>query len=175
MEVFAKNSFHDTSMNDVAEAAGVTKPVLYQHFASKRDLFLQLLGEIGEQLRESIAKATADASGPRQQIELGFNAYFTFVAENQSAFTVLFGSRTRQDEEFALEALNVEHSVAQVVADLIDIDTLSLERKLLLGNAIVGMAESACHYWLGNDVDVDPTTLAAEVSQLAWAGLRGVG
>ena len=43
LDVFAADGFHSTSMNDVAEAAGVTKPVLYQHFASKRQLYLELL------------------------------------------------------------------------------------------------------------------------------------
>src|ERR1700712_3210621 len=89
VDVFAHNGFHNTSMNDVAVAAGVTKPVLYQHFASKRALYLELLAEIGAELRDPIAKATADASGPRQQIDLGFIAYFTFIADNVNAFRVL--------------------------------------------------------------------------------------
>ena len=45
--VFAEHGYHATSMNDVAEAAGVTKPVLYQHFSSKRELFIELLADIG--------------------------------------------------------------------------------------------------------------------------------
>jgi AcrR family transcriptional regulator len=63
VRVFARDGFHATSMNDVAEAAGVTKPVLYQHFGSKRDLFVELLTEIGAELRDTVAKATADAAG----------------------------------------------------------------------------------------------------------------
>ena len=61
LEVFARQGFHGTSMNDVADAAGVTKPVLYQHFASKRELYLALLDEVGRELLEAIAKATAGA------------------------------------------------------------------------------------------------------------------
>src|SRR6478736_6304018 len=174
VEVFAKNGFHSTSMNDVAEAAGVTKPVLYQHFASKRDLYLQLLGEIGAQLRETIAKATSDAAGPRQQIEGGFRAYFQFVADHGDAYQVLFGSGTRRDEEFAAEARTVEASIAEVVAGLIEIEGLDEPRRLLLANGIVGLAEGASRYWLRHPVDVDPADLADEVSQLAWAGLRGI-
>ena len=90
--MFAQNGFHATSMNDIAEAAGVTKPVLYQHFASKRDLYLQLLAEVGGELRETIAKATVNASGPRQQIEGGLQAYFLFVEQRGDAYRVLFGS-----------------------------------------------------------------------------------
>ena len=47
VQAFAHQGFHTTSMNDVAVAAGVTKPVLYQHFASKRDLYMALLDEAG--------------------------------------------------------------------------------------------------------------------------------
>lgn len=172
--VFASRGYHDTSMNDIAEAAGVTKPVLYQHFASKRELYRELLAEIGAELRDTIAKATAQAEGPRQQIELGFDAYFRFVSEHRSAFQVLFGNGTRRDEEFAEEARRVEASIAEVVADLIDVAGLGRQHRIVLGNGIVGMAEGACRYWLANDVEVDPARLAAEISQLAWAGLRGI-
>ena len=172
--MFAEKGFHNTSMNDVADAAGVTKPVLYQHFASKRALYLELLAEIGAELRDTIAKATADAAGPRQQINLGFVAYFEFVADHADAFRVLFGDSTRRDEEFADEARRVESSIAELAAEHINIEGLSWERRLLLGNGIVGLAEGSCRYWLTHSVEVDATTLAGEVSQLAWAGLRGI-
>lgn len=173
--VFAREGYHNTSMNDVADAAGVTKPVLYQHFASKRELYRELLGEIGGQLRDSIAKATTNAAGPRQQIEEGFAAYFEFVEKNNDAFKVLFGAGTRRDEEFAMEARKVEDSIAEVVADLIEIDGLSREKRLLLGSGIVGMAESSCRYWILHEVDILAPDLAAHVSGLVWAGLRGIG
>lgn len=174
IEVFARNGFHETSMNEVAEAAGVTKPVLYQHFDSKRGLYREMLGEIGAQLRETIAKATADAGGPRQQIESGFGAYFAFVAEHRDRYRVLFGSGTQRDEEFAEEARKVEASIAEVIGELIEVEGIDRERRLLLANGIVGLAEGASRYWLNHDVDVDAETLAQEVSQLAWAGLRGI-
>jgi AcrR family transcriptional regulator len=174
VEEFARNAYHSTSMNDVAEAAGVTKPVLYQHFTSKRDLYRQLLGEIGAQLRETIAKATSDATGPRQQIDGGLRAYFRFVAEHGDAYRVLFGSGTRRDEEFAEEAQRVEASIAEVVAGLIEVEGLDEDRRLLLANGMVGLVEGTSRYWLRHGIEVDPDTLAAEVSQLAWAGLRGI-
>jgi AcrR family transcriptional regulator len=172
--VFARNGYHDTSMNDIAEAAGVTKPVLYQHFESKRELFRELLGEIGAQLRDTIAKASADAPGPRQQIEAGFRAYFTFVDSHNDAFRVMFGAGSNRDEEFASAAREVEESIAEMVADQIEIPGLSALHRRLLANGIVGLAEGSCRYWLLHDVEVDPATLASQVSQVAWAGLRGV-
>ena len=86
-------------MNDIAEAAGVTKPVLYQHFGSKRDLYREVLEDVGGRLEETIAKAAAGAPGPREQVEAGFGAYFRFVAQEQDAFQVLFGGDTRRDPQ----------------------------------------------------------------------------
>ena len=85
------------------------------------------------------------------------------------------GAAVELVEEFADEARRVEASIAELAAELINVEGLSWERRLLLGNGIVGLAEGACRYWVTNDVEVDAATLAAQVSQLAWAGLRGVG
>jgi AcrR family transcriptional regulator len=172
--VFAEHGYHATSMNDVAEAAGVTKPVLYQHFSSKRDLFIELLDEIGADLRETIAKATADAAGPRQQIEQGFRAYFSFVGESTDAFKVLFGSGARRDPEFASFARAVEASIAEAIAELIVVEGEPVAQRLLLAHSIVGMTEAASRYWLAHDREPDVDALATQLSQLAWSGLRGI-
>ena len=82
VEVFARSGFHGASMNDVADAAGVTKPVLYQHFDSKQDLYMALLHEVGNRLLTAITKATAGVAGGRQQTEQGFLAYFQWVADD---------------------------------------------------------------------------------------------
>ncbi|MCB0920153.1 MAG: TetR/AcrR family transcriptional regulator, partial [Actinobacteria bacterium] len=111
VHVFAERGYHAASMNDVAEAAGVTKPVLYQHFSSKRDLFVELLTAIGDELRETIDKATADAAGPRQQVEQGMRAYFHYVDARTDCFRVLFGAGARRDPEFASFARSVEESI----------------------------------------------------------------
>lgn len=172
--MFAEYGYHATSMNDVAEAAGVTKPVLYQHFSSKRELFVELLTDIGNDLRETIAKATADAAGPRQQIEHGFRAYFRYVGESTDAFRVLFGSGARRDPEFASFARAVEESIAAAIAELIVVDGEPVEQRLLLAHSIVGMTEAASRHWLAHDRAPDVDVLAAQLSQLAWSGLRGV-
>ena len=120
--VFAERGYHPTAMNDIADAAGVTKPVLYQHFASKRDLYREVLDDVGGRLEETIAKAAAGAPGPREQVEAGFGAYFRFVAGDQDAFQVLFGGDTRRDPEFARQAAATEASIAKAIAGLIDVE-----------------------------------------------------
>jgi AcrR family transcriptional regulator len=174
LEVFAERGFHPTSMNDLAEAAGVTKPVLYQHFTSKRELYLELLETVGGRLRDAIVAATAAADGPRQQVEQGFAAYFRFVADHQAAFQVLFGGGTRRDEEFAGYVHRVEEAIATAISSLIEVEGLSTTERSLLAYAIVGLAEGASRHWLVDQAPGDPEALAARVAELAWAGLRGI-
>jgi AcrR family transcriptional regulator len=174
LRVFAERGYHLTSMNDLAEAAGVTKPVLYQHFRSKRALYLELLEDVGGQLRDAIGKATSEATGPHDQVRAGFHAYFAFVAANQPAFQLLFGGGTRRDEEFADAVRSVEESIAEFIATLIVVDGLDDERRRLLAHGIVGVAEGTSRHWLAGGLHGSASELAEQVSTLAWAGLRGI-
>lgn len=173
VEVFAAKGFHATSMNDVAEAAGVTKPVLYQHFTSKRHLYLELLEDVGARLRELLAESTSNAGGPHEQVERGFTAYFGFVAEHRSAYQLLFGGGARRDVEFADAVRRVEEQLASSIAELIAAD-VDPDHRRTLAFGLVGMAESTSRLWVAEDLDVDPKLLARQVADLAWAGLRGV-
>lgn len=174
LDVFAARGFHPTSMNDLAEAAGVTKPVLYQHFGSKRELYLEILEDVGGRLRDAIGKATSEAAGPREQVARGFNAYFGFVAAHQAAFQVLFGGGTRRDEEFAAHVRRVEENIADTIATLIDVDGLTERERRLLAHGIVGLAEGTSRHWIHEGLPGHPEELAARVAELAWAGLRGI-
>jgi len=172
--VFAERGFHDASMNDIAIAAGVTKPVLYQHFASKRELFAELLRDVGRDLQDAITKAVTAAETPRQMVELGFSAYFAFVDEHRNAFQLFYGGSMARDTEFAEVVSQTESAVAGLVAGLIEIDGLSDSQRQVLGHGIVGMIEGASIHWLRSSSDADPETLAQQLADLAWRGLRGV-
>ena len=73
--VFGEHGFNSTSMNDVAEAAGVTKPVLYQHFASKHELFHQLLIETSTELSGRLQQVVEGSPSPREKVERGTVSY----------------------------------------------------------------------------------------------------
>jgi AcrR family transcriptional regulator len=174
LRVFAERGFHDASMNDIAVAAGVTKPVLYQHFASKRELFAELLTDVGRDLQETITKAVTAAGSPREMVELGFIAYFTYVDQHRDAFQLFYGGSMARDEEFAEVVNQTESAVAGLVAGLIEIDGLSPGQRQVLGHGVVGLIEGASIHWLRSSSDADPTTLAHQLADLAWRGLRGV-
>jgi AcrR family transcriptional regulator len=174
LTVFGEQGFHTTSMNDVADAAGVTKPVLYQHFRSKRDLYREVLTDVGGQLLDAITKATTAARSPHEQVELGFGAYFRFVADNEAAFRVLFGGGTRRDEEFAAQVAVVEGAIADAIATLIDVEGLTAPERRQLAHGLVGLAEGTSRLWVADGAQEPPEQLAALVADLAWRGLRGI-
>jgi len=173
---FAQRGFHDTSMNDVAEAAGVTKPVLYQHFASKKALYRELVDDLGAGLEGAIVAAVAEADGPRQQVEAGFRAYFRWATSQGAAFKVLFADRNRVDSELAAAVAKVESMMADRVASLIVVEGLSDDERHVLAFGVVGLAESTSRHWLGLGLGpgLDADAFADIVAQLAWSGLRGV-
>lgn len=173
-DVFAERGFHATSMDEIAVAAGVTKPVLYQHFPSKRSLYMELLEDVGTQLLEQLGSATESAATGREQVEEGFAAYFHFVASNQSAFRLLFGASVRNDPDFALVAERTVGATAEAVSALIAVPG-SPEQRRVLANALVGMAEAASRRMLADpDAESDPDALAGWLAEMAWFGLRGV-
>lgn len=175
LRVFAEQGFHLASMNDIADAAGVTKPVLYQHFSSKRALYLEVLRDVGAQLREEVAKGVAAAPTPREQVELGIAAYFRWVDEFPLGFAVLFVGDTRRDPEFLAESQRVESEMADFIAELIEVEGLTVEQRRMLAYGVVGLAETTCRHWLAHDLELPAETLANGVAQLSWAGLRGLG
>ncbi|MGH9061793.1 MAG: TetR/AcrR family transcriptional regulator, partial [Acidimicrobiales bacterium] len=178
-QLFGARGFHDTSMEDIADAAGVTKPVLYQHFPSKRDLYLELLQAVGDELLEAVTSSATAASGPQQQVRAGFDAYFWFVSERTSAFRVLFGTGARTTDEFSELVRQFEASVAGTIGSLIEAG-VSCEHRELLGYAIVGLAEVTARQWLarnrtgggGGLEQLDPAEgqrLAGQLADLVWA------
>jgi AcrR family transcriptional regulator len=173
VQVFARNGFHGTSMNDIADAAGVTKPVLYQHFDSKQALYLALVEEVGRRLLAAITKATAGAANGREMTELGFRAYFRFVAEDHDAFLLLYGSGAGRDEESTSAVRRLTADAARAISPLIAVDVDPLHRRVL-AQGLVGMAQGVSRYLVEEGRDFDPDAVGGQVADLAWAGLRAV-
>ncbi len=173
IDVFGGSGYFGSSMNDIAEAAGVTKPVLYQHFDSKSDLYSALLDEVGARMLDAIAKATADATDGKQQTEQGFQAYFRWVAHRHDEFMLLFGGSARHDGEFSAQIRRITDGAAAAIAPLISVD-LEPEHRTTLAHALVGLAEGASRRLVGLGEAFEPDEIAREVSALAWAGLRAV-
>lgn len=184
LERFAAGGYHETSMEEIADAAGVTKPVLYQHFQSKQQLFLELLDAVGRDLLSDVENRAAAEKHPYQRVLAGFRAYFDFVCQRTAAFQLVFGSGARLSDEFADSVRRIEEGIAAIIARFIDADIDDGHRDLL-GHSIVGLGEVAGRRWVatrgisGGDLaaSLDPAEadrLAVRLADLVWAGLRGL-
>src|SRR5579863_486032 len=177
--LFAHRGYRATTMDDIAEAAGVTKPLLYQHFSSKRALYLELVDSIAQDLLMAVRRAILQAEGPRQQVELGFAAYFKLVVSNEAEFRLLYGRDHADDLELGRALRTVEDAIAEAIDPLIAAG-LDDDHRRLLAYGIVGMAEGASRRFMEQRpdseaaVDEEAQKLAARMADLAWAGLRSV-
>ncbi len=187
IELFGTDGYHDTSMDAIAEEAGVTKPVLYQHFPSKRDLYVELLERVGHDLTQAIAETAITEAEPYRRVLGGFTAYFRFVCEQTAAFQLLFGTGARGTDEFADVIRRLEDGLAHTIGQLIEAGA-DAEHRQMLAYAIVGAAEVTARHWVFTATEtgrpsgqrlpyLDPAAgdrLARQLADLLWAGLRGL-
>jgi len=171
LEVFARHGYHDTSMNALASEAGVTKPVLYQHFVSKHDLFEVLLTETGDRLMRAIEAAEAEET-PRRQVEAGFRAFFHFFDERPAAFSVVYGSSLTVDPEFRRDARQVRDSFAEYLTRLIRV--VDHRSALAMAAGINGMSEGMIRHWMHEGRTRSAEEMAALAARLAWGGLESL-
>ncbi len=172
-ETFGAKGFTATSMNDIAVAAGVTKPVLYQHFESKHQLFLELLTETASKLISEIDAAVANADTGREKIEVSFRAYVQFFADTPTSYQVLYGEGVRTEPEFAEAHRAVIDSMHHFTAEHIDIASLDQDHRILAATAIAGQLEAVVAQWLEDGQEQSVEDLSNLLSSLAWRGLRG--
>jgi AcrR family transcriptional regulator len=169
--LFARDGYRGASMESIAEAAGVTKPVLYQHFSSKRALYSALLaGELGR-LTQELEAAFSQAGSNAERLRQGFGAYLEFVDQHEDAFRLLFTEALGLDADFQDQVAEFRRWVAGRVAAIIAAEAgLDLPRARGLAAAIVGMAEGAAGWWLDERRPLDADELADELAGLAWKG-----
>ena len=162
-------------MNDVADAAGVTKPVLYQHFDSKQDLYLALLDEVGRRLLTAIAKATAGATSGKTQTELGFKAYFRWVADDHDSFLLLFGTQANRDAASTAAIRRMTAETADAIAPLIAVDIDPEYQRTARARPRRPRRGRQPAARRARRVVRPGRRSAALVANLAWAGLRAIG
>lgn len=177
--VFAVRGFQATTMDDIAKEAGFTKPILYQYFESKTDLYQEIVTSTAQKMVWKLAHIVAKAETPREKIEVAFSVYFEMVVSDPDAFRVLFIHS--HDGENAGELHKVELMLVSFVEPFIDV-SISDEHRNQLAGGIVGMAEGAAVRWLvqqnAKDWPTPPADeaqrIASRIATLAWGGLRAI-
>ena len=172
-QVFGTSGFHGVSMEEVAERAGVTKPILYDHFPSKKELYLALLDEDLAALHEMVRQGLASPAGNRERIRACFQAYFDFVDEQADGFRLLMQETVGAEPEFRDRVAAFRDRVLSEVADLIVRESggrLTRKKAEVVALALIGMVENVAQHETGEPPEERAGMVEALV-QLAWRGI----
>jgi AcrR family transcriptional regulator len=175
-KVFGRRGYHVVTMDDVAREAGVTKPILYDHFPSKRDLYRDLLEEDLANLKERLREALETSKGNRQRIQGSFQAYFDFVDEEGAGFRLLMQEAVGPEREFREMVFRFREEVLEQVTEVIVRESkgnLDRARAADVALGLVGMAETAAQRNPRGSKEERSRTVDTLV-RLAWRGITGL-
>jgi AcrR family transcriptional regulator len=173
-EVFVAQGYHAAAMDDIAERAGVSKPVLYQHFPGKLDLYLALLDTHCDAIVERVRDAMKATSDNKQRVTGAVGAYFDFVDHESEAFRLVFESDLRNEPAVRERVMRVEKGCSEAITETIMSDTgVSRSRAELLAAGLCGASEIAARSWLTSGRKVPKTEAVAMVAALNWRGIAG--
>jgi AcrR family transcriptional regulator len=173
-EVFVAQGYHAAAMDEIAERAGVSKPVLYQHFPGKLELYLALLDESVDELVGLVREALSSTTDNRERVPATFRAFFDFVGGTGEAFRLVFESDLSNEPEVRARLNRTTRAVADMISQFIREDAgLSDDEAHLLGMALVGMAQVSARYWLSTDRAIPKEAAEQLLARLAWRGISG--
>jgi AcrR family transcriptional regulator len=173
-DVFVAQGYHSAAMDEIAERAGVSKPVLYQHFPGKLELYLALLDESVAELVRSVGSALSSTTDNRQRVPATFQAFFDFVGGSGEAFRLVFESDLSNEPAVRERLDRTMNACADIVSQSIHEDAgLGEDEAHLLGMALVGMAQVSARYWLSTDRAIPQDAAEQLIARLAWRGISG--
>jgi AcrR family transcriptional regulator len=172
--VFVAQGYHAAAMDDIAERAGVSKPVLYQHFPGKLDLYLALLDTSCDAIIDNCRTALVSTADNKQRVEATMDVFFTYVAGDDGAFRLVFESDLTNEPAVREMVDRVTSECAAMIAHVIRDDTgLPDDAAHLLAVSLVGMAQVSARFWLSEQGRIAQADAASLVAGLAWRGIRG--
>ncbi|HZA18712.1 MAG TPA: TetR/AcrR family transcriptional regulator, partial [Pseudonocardiaceae bacterium] len=173
-DVFVNNGYHATVMDDIAEHAGVSKPVLYQHFPGKLELYLALLERHTDELVRRVRGAIKETHDNRQRVFNAVRAYFDFVDGDGGAFRLVFESDLRNQPAVQAVVERAYTACVAAIAQAVVADAgLDTDRAWLVAVGVVGVSEHSARYWLSHQHEVPKDEAVALTASLAWKGLAG--
>ena len=174
LEVFTAAGYHSAAMDEIADRAKVSKPVLYQHFPSKLDLYLAVLDLHIDSLVFAIQKAIAANRENSARVAATVEAYFGFIDSEGEAFRLLFESDMNVEPQVRERLNRMTYDCAAAVSAVISIDTgLGKEESMMLAVGIIGTVQTSDRHWLDRDGKIDRRRATELVMNLIWRGISG--
>ena len=173
-DVFAANGYHAAAMDEIAERAGVSKPVLYQHFPGKLELYLALLEIHVDELIMRVTDAMGSTNDNKLRVQNAVTAYFDFVDGESQAYRLVFESDLRGEPVAQAAIDRGTDACVQAITQTITADAgLEEEPARLLAVGLVGVSQVAARSWLQNNRTMTKDQAVRLISTLAWKGIGG--
>ena len=174
LEVFTSAGYHAAAMDEIADRAGVSKPVLYQHFPSKLDLYLAVLDTHIDSLVFAIQRAIQSTPDNSIRVQATIAAYFDFIEADGEAFRLLFESDMNVEPAVRERLNRMTYDCAAAVSAVISLDTgLPQEAAMLLGVGLIGSAQVTARHWLERDSKLTREQAQNLVTNIIWRGISG--
>ena len=174
LEVFTAVGYHSAAMDEIADRANVSKPVLYQHFPSKLELYLAVLDLHIDSLVFAIQKAIASNRENSSRVAATVEADFGFIDSEGEAFRLLFESDMNLEPQVRERLNRMTYDCAAAVSAVISIDTgLGKEESMMLAVGIIGTVQTTARHWLDRDGKIDRQRATELVMNLIWRGISG--
>ncbi|MFC0581376.1 TetR/AcrR family transcriptional regulator [Micrococcoides hystricis] len=174
-ESFVERGYDGTSMDSIAERGGVSKPVLYQHFDSKHDLYMEILLAAVRQLRDRVTAVLDNSQAPYDRVRAVVTAYFTFVDEECDASKLIYTAAVASDQQIYSVVQNLRHSLAREFADNIassaEIDKPTAE---LLGHGLAGMLTTASEHWFSESNGITREDAIRSLTKVSFFGINSL-
>lgn len=178
--VFARRGYHETAMDDIAEHAGISKPMVYLYLGSKEELFARCLEQESKRLLDAIGEAVDASLAPDEQLWRAFRAVFSVVGAHRDGWTVLHRQGMKATGTLGERAATLRGQTIEVVRQLLAQAWTSGRRRKanaeelqMCAYALVGAAESVAD-WLADHPDVTPELAARRLMTISWVGLGDI-
>jgi AcrR family transcriptional regulator len=171
-EVFARSGYHGAALDDIAQAAGISKALIYEHFASKRELHASLVNAHVEEIFQRLQASAATDRPGEERLRGGIDAFLSFVEEHREAWRALF--RDAADPEVGDVIDRVQAQATAVIAALIAADPDAPqegEQAIEMHAALLSGAVQSLANWWHDHQDVPRASLVNRAMDFCWVGL----
>ncbi len=174
-EVFVDRGYHAASMDEIADRAGVSKPVLYQHFSSKLELYLAVLAQHVDNLVSGVRQALRTTTDNRQRVRAAVAAFFDFVEHDGQGYRLIFENDYVTEPSVSAQVKVATEACTDAVFDLISHDSaLDPHRARMIAVGLVSISVDSARYWLDNDRPIGKDEAVEGTVQFIWGGLSHV-
>ena len=174
-DIFVDRGYHAAGMDEIAEQAGVSKPVLYQHFSSKLDLYLAVLAQHIDIMVSSVRQALRTTTDNRQRLRAAVQAFFDFIEHDSQGYRLIFQNDNVTDPQVAAQVKVATEACTDAVFDLISRDSgLDPHRARMIAVGLVSISVDSARYWLDSDRPVSKEDAVEGTVAFAWGGLSHV-